>query len=240
MTSHFLTRSFRDAPQSIEESFPPPDNTPVAIESQVPTDRVPADSALVEFRKAVVNAVQAKDWKAAEEAYRALIDKTAPAGQAPPLEVVAEYAMLLATHGQGTRALELFGEIVARDETWGNGAVLNNYAFLLCQRESRCPEALKAADKALALDPENPAFLHTRGTILIQLGRIDEAIETLEEAIRLTPTEKRKAIWRYFNQLGDAYLLAGNKQQALMNWRRAAAEVPMNRRLWAKIRRYDP
>jgi tetratricopeptide (TPR) repeat protein len=64
-------------------------------------------------------------------------------------------------------------------------ATLNNLAALLTYKPQRQEEALKHVDKALALFGNRaiPAVLDTKGTILLAMGRNDQALQWLEKAI---------------------------------------------------------
>ena len=57
------------------------------------------------------------------------------------------------------------------------------YAF---HKEARIEEALAEADALLAVAPENPYFLELKGQILLESGRVAEALVPLREATRLT------------------------------------------------------
>lgn len=192
------------------------------------------------LREAVAQALQEQDWRGADEAYQELFRAIIADGKELPMDLLGEYGTLMSFRGRRKLALAAFNEMLSRDENFGNGATLNNFAFTLFQLGRNLPEALSASEKALALDPENPSFLHTKGTILIRMKRTDEAIAVLEEAVRLTPPEMIKENWQFHDHLGDAYLQSGNTGKALHHWRMAAAEVPMNGSLWNKIKRYDP
>lgn len=57
------------------------------------------------------------------------------------------------------------------------------YAY---HKDARIDQALREADALLALDPDNPYFLELKGQVLLESGRVDEALEPLRAATRLT------------------------------------------------------
>lgn len=57
------------------------------------------------------------------------------------------------------------------------------YAF---HREALVEEALAEVDALIAQDPQDPYFLELRGQILLESGRVEEALPALREATRLT------------------------------------------------------
>ncbi len=64
-------------------------------------------------------------------------------------------------------------------------AVFWAQAALNLERSGRLDAALTAVDRAVALEPGRPVFLHNRAAILAALGRTDEAREALEASRRL-------------------------------------------------------
>jgi Flp pilus assembly protein TadD len=52
------------------------------------------------------------------------------------------------------------------------------------------PEALAEIDAALEMNPYNSAWHCNRGYILDQLGRLEEAAKSFEQAVQLDPNDK--------------------------------------------------
>jgi protein O-GlcNAc transferase len=61
-----------------------------------------------------------------------------------------------------------------------------NLATMLLKR-GHVSAALVAADNAICLQSDNPLALSTRGSALLQLGRLDDAEQALRSALRLNP-----------------------------------------------------
>lgn len=73
-----------------------------------------------------------------------------------------------------------FRAILGRDPL--NANTLNFLGYMLANRGQKLPEALALVDRALAVEPGNPAFLDTRGWALHKLGRSSEAEAPLRQA----------------------------------------------------------
>ena len=57
------------------------------------------------------------------------------------------------------------------------------YAY---HRDARMDAALDEVDALLAMEPDNPYFLELQGQVLLESGRVDEALPPLRRAVRLT------------------------------------------------------
>jgi tetratricopeptide (TPR) repeat protein len=106
---------------------------------------------------------------------------TALGGAAPADDAVA--FRLAAAYEAAERvpdAERVFRAILARDPLHANA--LNFLGYMLADRGLRVGDALSLIDRALALEPGNPAFLDSRGWALFKLGRAAEAEEPLRRA----------------------------------------------------------
>jgi adenylate cyclase len=86
----------------------------------------------------------------------------------------------------------------------------------------RNDEALASAERALELNPSDSRALARRGSALTWLGRLDEAIRTLEMARRLDPN----ATAAMMTPLAVAYYAAGRYGDSLAECDRIAAIYP--------------
>jgi tetratricopeptide (TPR) repeat protein len=117
---------------------------------------------------------------------------------------IADAATLIAT-GQKPLALQ--------------GHVLRSALF---HQGGRFKEALTEADKAIALDANNPAAHNNRCMTAADLGRRD-AVASCEKAIALAP--KVPSFW---NSLGYAYEKAGKLKEAEVQYAKVATAQPKN------------
>jgi len=77
-------------------------------------------------------------------------------------------------------------------------------------------EARRLVERALALDPQNGAYLDSLGWVHFRLGDWEKAVEYLEYAARLLDDDPT-----IFDHLGEAYLKLGQVDQAEAAWHRA-------------------
>jgi uncharacterized protein HemY len=96
---------------------------------------------------------------------------------------------------------------VAHTTSPGNPAVLNNLAIAIVRSDAgeRFREALKLADAALALVPDNADLLATRGEVHVALANWADASRDLQRALLLQPRQP------------DALRLLPLVQRSLMN-----------------------
>lgn len=70
--------------------------------------------------------------------------------------------------------------IIQREDD--NAIALNALGYTLSDRTDRQREALRLIERALALEPDNPAILDSMGWVLFKLDRAEEALPYLEQA----------------------------------------------------------
>jgi tetratricopeptide (TPR) repeat protein len=91
----------------------------------------------------------------------------------------------------------------------------------LAQQRGQAPQALARFERALALEPWNPRLHSSRAVALADLGRIDDAVAALGEAVRLDP--EAADLWE---MLAGASSEAGRAKQA----KEAAARAELLKR----------
>lgn len=87
--------------------------------------------------------------------------------------------------GHTDRAVEQFETCIRLDP--GHADALNYLAYLWAVRGIRLDDALRHIQSALALDPDNAAYLDTLGWVYYQQGRYEEALDLLQQADDLRP-----------------------------------------------------
>jgi tetratricopeptide (TPR) repeat protein len=90
----------------------------------------------------------------------------------------------------------------------GNATALNALGYTLTNRTERHNEALELIERALALDPDDPAVLDSMGWVLFKLGELERALGYLREAYAAFPDPEVAA------HLGEALWSAGEQEQA--------------------------
>jgi tetratricopeptide (TPR) repeat protein len=103
-------------------------------------------------------------------------------------------------------AIEQYRQVLAVDDS--NLEALNNLAYLLAETDKQYyEEALKFAQKAEELAPDNAAVQGTLGWVLYRKGLYSMAIPYLEQSAATQPTGLRKG------HLAVAYLKSGNQRK---------------------------
>ena len=107
--------------------------------------------------------------------------------------------------GDHAAALDEFQKVVNQDSNNAEG--LNNLAYLLAEQKSDTNQALKYAQRARELAPNNPEYADTLGWIFYHQGLYSSAIEQLGVAASHTGNP----VWKY--HLAMAYAKAGDLQR---------------------------
>ncbi|HET7294892.1 MAG TPA: tetratricopeptide repeat protein [Vicinamibacteria bacterium] len=94
--------------------------------------------------------------------------------------------------------------------------ILNYLGYMNADRGVRVEEALELIEKAVALDPENGAYLDSLGWAQFRLNRLAPAEENLRRA-----AGKPGSNAVVFDHLGDALERRGNVAEALSWWQKA-------------------
>jgi tetratricopeptide (TPR) repeat protein len=94
--------------------------------------------------------------------------------------------------------------------------VLNYLGYMNADRGVRLEEALTFIQRAVAIDPENGAYLDSLGWALFRLNRFDQAEEQLRRAVA-----KGSPNAVVLDHLGDVLQRRGNVREALDYWQRA-------------------
>jgi tetratricopeptide (TPR) repeat protein len=94
--------------------------------------------------------------------------------------------------------------------------VLNYLGYMNAERGVKVDEAVTLIQKAIALDPENGAYLDSLGWALFRLDRVDQAEQYLRRAV---DKEGKNAV--VLDHLADVLKRQGNVKEALELWRRA-------------------
>ena len=94
--------------------------------------------------------------------------------------------------------------------------VLNYLGYMNADRGVRVEEALQLIEKAIALDPENGAYLDSLGWVMFRLDRVDKAEHFLRRAV-----DKPGANAVVLDHLGDVLRRRGSVREAMEYWRKA-------------------
>ncbi len=106
---------------------------------------------------------------------------------------------------------------------------LNHLGYTLVENNRNLREAERLIKKAIKLEPNNGAYLDSLGWLYYKRGRLKDSQKLLERAIEVFPDPV------IFDHLGDLFLKAGNKQQAVINWKESLKLDPGQETVRKKI-----
>ena len=134
------------------------------------------------------------------------------------------YAYLLEyTRGWGTAGADYEAEILGQADRAIALAPDNVRAYyvksLYLTSSQRATEGLSAADAGLAINPDDPPLRRARGAAEVVLGRYEQAISDVQQAMRLSPRDPRIGLWLV--DLGTAELGLGHFDAAIDKYHKA-------------------
>jgi Tfp pilus assembly protein PilF len=94
-----------------------------------------------------------------------------------------------------------------------NALTLNNFGFMLADRNLRVDEALAMIQKAVRLEPTNYAYLDSLGWAYYRLGQYTQAEDNLRRAISRGANDPT-----VHDHLGDVYEKTGRLKLAAAQW----------------------
>jgi len=102
------------------------------------------------------------------------------------VSLVYEYAGLLERAGRVGDAERALRDLLAKDPLDANA--LNSLGYLLADHGQRLDEAVDLVQRALKIEPANPAFLDSLGWAYFQQGKLDLADAPLTQAADRMPS----------------------------------------------------
>ena len=156
-----------------------------------------------------------KDWSQAESS----INKALELSTKPEDKEYATFVLgsIYERQKKYELAEESFHKVLVIDPK--NAQALNYLGYMLADRSVRLEEALGYIRKAVAIEPQNGAYLDSLGWVYYRMGNYDLAEENLRlasEKIGTDPTVQA--------HLGDLYQKTGRLKLATAHWQRALDE----------------
>jgi tetratricopeptide (TPR) repeat protein len=108
-------------------------------------------------------------------------------------------------------AEQFFRQALALDPS--NTGALNYLGYMLADKGTRLPEALKLVRKAVEIEPMNGAYLDSLGWVYFKLGQYELAEENLRRAVERDQTDPT-----VHDHLGDLYEKTGRIRLAAAQW----------------------
>lgn len=115
-----------------------------------------------------------------------------------------------------------------------NHQALNALGYTLADRTERAEEAYQLIERAYQISPDDPAILDSMGWALYRLGRLEEALQFLQQAAEALEDGE------IFAHLGEVLWMAGEREAAQQVWQRAKEIDPDNRVLRRTLQRLLP
>lgn len=127
-------------------------------------------------------------------------------------------AMLLDSMDQPEQAEADLKQII--DEQPQNAVALNALGYIITTRSNRYAEARDYIERALEIDPENPAILDSMGWVLYQQGDTEKALEYLSRAWEAYADPEVAA------HFGEVLWQTGEQEQARIIWEEGFEQDP--------------
>ncbi len=115
-----------------------------------------------------------------------------------------------------------------------NAHAYNALGYSLADRGERLDEAQQLIDKALALSPDDPFILDSKGWVLYRKGDPAGALEVLRKALAIRADPEIAA------HVGEVLWVLGRRDEAVKAWDDAAKASPDNEALATTIKRFKP
>ncbi len=135
-----------------------------------------------------------------------------------------QQAVLADTLGKSRKALDLLEGLVRSQPD--NSEYLNSYGYILTRHTREYAKAQGYIQRALAMDPDNPAILDSMGWVLYKQGKPAKALDYLKRANAGADGDPTVA-----SHLIRVYLALGQKAQARALLKKALADSPDNAEL---------
>jgi tetratricopeptide (TPR) repeat protein len=148
-----------------------------------------------------------------EEEAMALL-KDALSGAPDDDDLAMKLGAVFEESGRIEEAEKEFRRIIERDPL--HAPALNYLGYMLADRGLRLSEAVTLIERALKIDPDNPAYLDSLGWALFKQGKPEEAEPPLRKAAEALLTESVIQ-----DHLGDVLALRGKTDEAIGAWERA-------------------
>jgi tetratricopeptide (TPR) repeat protein len=189
-------------------------NADVAIQHVKTMLKGTPDDRTVYIALAQMNS-RVKNWKEAEDDINKALELAAK--QEDKDYVIFVQGSIYERQKKYDLAEESFHKVIADDPK--NAMALNYLGYMLADRGTRVEEALGYIRRAVALDPQNGAYIDSLGWAYYKLGKYDLAEENLRRAserIGNDPTVHQ--------HLGELYQKTGRLKLATMHYERALEE----------------
>ena len=137
-------------------------------------------------------------------------------------------ASALERSGRFSQSALVFSDLLRREPD--NAQALNYLGYMYADSGVHLQESLAMIERALALEPDNGAYLDSYGWALYRLGRLEEAEVQIRKALSVIESDAT-----IHEHLGDILRAMGRLDEAREHWQRAIEINPDNPDLKAKL-----
>ena len=141
-----------------------------------------------------------------------------------------DYGAAAEQAGLYDKAADLMKRSIAIDPSKAAEAY-NFLGYMWADRNMHLDEAEEMIGKALELEPDNGAYLDSRGWLYYRKGKYEDALRDLLRAAQILTRDDPVV----FEHIGDTYAKLNRVAQALEYWQKADALSPGNKTLAEKI-----
>jgi len=146
--------------------------------------------------------------------------------------IVHTMAIMFEDMADTARSDSLFKNLILQNNNDAIG--LNDYAYIISERNNSSLNelnyALELAERAIAMEPDNAAFLDTIGWIYYKMGTYEKAREYLEKSLKIN---KDNPV--ILEHMGDIYHKLDASDQALLLYEKALLKDTDNKTIQDKI-----
>ena len=132
------------------------------------------------------------------------------------------------------RAVETFQRLLELEPN--DAYALNYLGYMYADKGIRLTEAVALLEKAIALEPDNSAFLDSIGWAYFRLGELAQAEHYLQQALDHMDEGDPEELAVIFDHAGDIASALGKTDEACTHWQKVLELVPDNEEVRRKLR----
>jgi Tfp pilus assembly protein PilF len=106
------------------------------------------------------------------------------------------------------------------DQDGKNASALNYLGYMLADQGLRLQEASGYIERAVALEPNNYAFLDSLGWVYFRMNRLDDAETQLRRSVQIMSKDPT-----IHDHLGDVYFKKGKLKEAIAEWQSTVKQI---------------
>lgn len=122
-------------------------------------------------------------------------------------------------NGEKEKAFEIVENLLAQYPE--SHQCLNTLGYLWADNGLHLEKSLEMIQKALAAEPDAPAYLDSLAWVLYKMNRSEEALSHQLRVFGLVKEDEHEHLIVYYDHLGDIYYSIGRKEEARSAWKRA-------------------